>query len=117
MDEVAKAQLASSVEGTRLDRCHCKTEASSSFRIREPLQFAKQSNGTQAFPKSRNRVSHSSAIFLFEEAILCHAWILQQARERLGFVGERQPFEVLVRAFLETTFTTGNAEKAFGQPA
>jgi len=33
------------------------------------------------------------------------------------FIGERQPFEVLVRAFLETSFTTGNAEKAFGQLA
>jgi hypothetical protein len=52
-----------------------------------------------------------------QEAILCHAWILQQTGERLGFIGERQPFEVLVRAFLETSFTTGNAEKAFGQLA
>jgi hypothetical protein len=52
-----------------------------------------------------------------QEAILWHAWILQQTGERLGFIGERQPFEVLVRAFLETSFTTGNAEKAFGQPA
>jgi hypothetical protein len=58
-------EMASSVEGTRFDRGHCQAEASSSFRIRELLQFAKQSDGPQVFSKSRNGISHSSTIFIF----------------------------------------------------
>ena len=40
------AQMASSVEGAPFDGRHCQTEPSSSFGVRQPLQFAKQSNGT-----------------------------------------------------------------------
>jgi hypothetical protein len=53
------------VEATRFDRGRCQAKPTSGFRIRQPLQFAQQSNGTQTFPKAKDGLGQNGKTSFF----------------------------------------------------
>jgi len=77
--------MASSVEGTRFDCGHCQAKPSSGFGDRQPLQFAKQSNGTQLFPKPRDSVGDDGATFFFGEGLF-RGWAVVGQIDRRSWV-------------------------------
>jgi len=84
--------MASSVENTAFDRRHCQAKPLSDFGVRQPSQFAKQSNGTQAFPKPRDGLDYNSATFFFGEGLF-------RSRAAVGEVDGRSRVEVTVIGF------------------
>lgn len=88
----AFAQIASSAEGTGLDRGHCQAKSLSGFCVRQPLQFAKQSNGKKTFPKPRDSVGDKGATLFFGEGLF-RGWMV------VGEIEGRSWVDVIVVGF------------------
>ena len=84
--------MASSVEGTRFDCGHCQAEPSSGFGVRQPLEFAKQSNGTQIVPKPRDGLGADGATFFFGEGLF-RGWAV------VGQIDQRSWVDIIVVGF------------------
>jgi hypothetical protein len=83
-------KVESGIKSSCLDGGDRQAKPSGSFRDRQPLKLAKQSNSTQIFSKPADGVGHDGAPFFFGEDLF-RAWTLVGHIDRRGRFGV--PFE------------------------